>query len=196
MNLNQPIRCQMQLDSQWIQSSVIFMGISVFLKAVYYLGITNMNDIGGFQLATQFILPVIVSAVFLILIKGLNMNSPILLGLLSGLYAVDHLFGMDSGEIVSAILLAINAAVFLATVFGVLQDTSFVIIASAISVLYRIIVVDLFGYIIPFSEWDILGYIPILSNAFAVVSIGLLSPALQMTQRRKQSPTESEPVSE
>ncbi len=186
MNWKQSVRCQMQMDSHWIQTSVVFMGLCVFLKAVYYLGLINIKDLTSFQLTTQLILPVTVASVYLILIKGLNMNSPILLGVLSSLYAVDYLLAMDKGETVSAILMAVNAALFLATIFGYLPDTTPVVIASVISVLYRVVVVDVFGYILPFSEWKIIPYLPLLANMFAVIAVGLLAPAVQLTQRRKQ----------
>ena len=186
MNLKQSVRCQMQMDSRWIQMSVVFMGLSVFLRAVYYLGLTNFQDLSAFQLMVQLILPVVVAAVYLILIKGLNMNSPILLGILSGLYALDYLLSMEKGETVSAVLLAVNVAVFLATVFGYLYDTKPVVIAGILSMVYRVAFVDLVGYIFPLSEWHMIAYIPLLSNMCAVLAIGLLSPALQLTHRRKQ----------
>lgn len=187
MNLNQPVRCKMEMDSQWIQISVVFMGLCVFLKAVYYLGLTNFQDLSAFQLITRLIIPVVVAAVYLILIKGLSLNSPIFLGILSGLYAVDYLLIAGQNEIVSAVLLAANAAVFLATVYGFLPDAKAAVIVSIVSMVYRIAVVDLLGYIFPLSEWHIIRYIPSLANMFAVLAIGFLSPALQLTQRRKQS---------
>lgn len=186
MNLKQSVRCQMQMDSQWIQTSVVFMGLCVFLKAVYYLGLTNFQDLDGFQLITQLIVPVVVAAVYLILIKGLNLNSPALLGILSGLYAVDYLLAMEQNEIVSAILLAANVVAFLATVYGFFQDTRLVVIIGVVSMIYRVVVVDFVGYIFPLSDWHIISYIPVLANMFAVFAIGFLSPALQLTQRRKQ----------
>lgn len=192
MNLKQSVRCQMQMDSRWIQISVIFMGLSVFLRAVYYLGLTNFQDLNGFQLITQLIVPVVVAAVYLILIKGLNLNSPILLGVLSGLYAIDYLLSMEKSEMVSAVLLAVNVAAFLAAVFGFLSDTKLVVLFGILSMAYRVIAVDLIGYILPLGEWHIISYIPLLSNMFAVLAIGFLSPALQLTHRRKQLVEETE----
>lgn len=192
MNLKQSVRCQMQMDSRWIQISVIFMGLSVFLRAVYYLGLTNFQDLNGFQLITQLIVPVVVAAIYLILIKGLNLNSPILLGVLSGLYAIDYLLSMEKSEMVSAVLLAVNVAAFLAAVFGFLSDTKLVVLFGILSMAYRVIAVDLIGYILPLGEWRIISYIPLLSNMFAVLAIGFLSPALQLTHRRKQLVEETE----
>lgn len=192
MNLKQSVRCQMQMDSRWIQISVIFMGLSVFLRAVYYLGLTNFQDLNGFQLITQLIVPVVVAAIYLILIKGLNLNSPILLGVLSGLYAIDYLLSMEKSEMVSAVLLAVNVAAFLAAVFGFLSDTKLVVLFGILSMAYRVIAVDLIGYILPLGEWHIISYIPLLSNMFAVLAIGFLSPALQLTHRRKQLVEETE----
>ncbi len=190
MDLKQSIRCQMQLDSQWVQMSVVFMGLDIFVKAVYYLGLINLKDLTGFQLTTELILPVAVAAVYLILIKGLNLNSPILLGILSAVYALDYLLVMEKGEIVSAVLMAANVIVFLITVFGYLNDTTPVIFAGIISVAYRIIVVDVIGYIFPFSNWKFVPYLPLLANMFAVLAIGSLAPALQLTQRKKQANAE------
>ncbi len=189
MDLKQPVHYKMQMDSHWIQMSVVFMGLCVFLKAVYYLGLTNFQDLSAFQLITKLIMPIAIAAVYLILIKGLSLNSPILLGVLSGLYAVDYLLAMEQNETVSAVLLAANAAVFLATVYGFLPDRKALIIVSIISMIYRVAAVDLLGYIFPLSDWHIVPYIPSLANMFAVLAIGFLSPALQLTQRRKQ-PTE------
>lgn len=187
MKVKQPVRVQMQMDSQWMQLSVIFMGLCVFIKAVYYLGLTNLKDLNGYQLFTQLILPGVVAAAYLILLKGLNLNAPILLGALSGLYALDYFLVFEKGEVVSAILMAANVAIFLITVLGYLPDIRPVILAGAISAVYRVLVVDLFGYILPFSDWKFVSYLPSLSNMFAVLAIGSMSPALQLIQRKQQS---------
>lgn len=186
MDLKKSVHYKMQMDSHWIQMSVVFMGLCVFLKAVYYLGLTNFQNLSAFQLITKLIIPIAVSAIYLILIKGLNLNSPILLGIMSGLYAVDYLLAMEQNEIVSAVLLAANAAVFLVTVYGILSDKKALIIVSIVSMVYRVAIVDLHGYIFPLSDWNFIHYIPSLANMFAVLAIGFLSPALQLTQRRKQ----------
>lgn len=195
MKMKQPVRVQMQMDSQWMQISVIFMGFCVFIKAVYYLGLINLKDLDGYQLFTQLILPGLVAAAYLILLKGLNLNAPILLGGLSGLYALDYFLVLQKGEVVSAVLMALNVVVFLATVLGYIPDIRPVILIGAISAAYRVIVVDLFGYILPFSDWKFVSYLPSLSNMFAVLAVGSMAPALQLIQRKQASP-ESSNISE
>lgn len=191
MNISQSIRCQMQLDSRWTQISAASMGLYVFLRAVFYLGFTNLNDLTGYQLFSELIFPLSIAICFLVLLKGLNLNSPLLLGVLCGLYAVDYLLVMDSGEIISAMLVAVNAALFLAVVFGVLPDSRYVVLSGAISTLYRIIFVDLIGYVFPLSECALAAYLPILSNLFAVIAVAALAPALQLSQRRKTEPEDA-----
>ena len=191
MNLPQPVRCQMQLDGRWAQISAISMGLCLFLRAVSYLGLTNLNDLSGYQLFSQLIFPMAIAIGFLVLLKGINLNSPFLLGVMCGLYAVDYLLVMEQGEIVSAALTAVNAGLFLAVVLGFLQDSRYVILSGVVSVVYRVIFVDLIGYILPLSDWSIRAYLPILSNLFAVVAIAALAPALQLSQRRKPEPEDA-----
>lgn len=191
MNIHQSIRCQMQTNSRWTQISAVSMGLYVFLRAVCFLGFTNLKDLTGFQIFSELIFPLVIGICFLVLLKGLNLNSPLLLGILCGLFAVDYLLVMDSGEMISAMLVAVNAGLFLAVIFGVLPDSRYVVLAAAISALYRVIFVDLVGYILPLSEWSVREYLPILSNLFAVTAVAALAPALQLSQRRKTEPEDA-----
>lgn len=186
MNLSKSARCHIRMNSRWAYLSAVCMGISVFIRTVYYFGLVNLRDLGGFALATEVILPMIIAAGYLIMIKGLQLNSPTLFGSLIGVYALNYLLLMriDATGIIGGVLLVVTAGVFIATGLGFIPIRMPVVAASAVLVLFRFFIVDLTGYILPLSEFRPVMYLPEASNLFGFLAVALMAPALQLTRLR------------
>ena len=184
MNLTKLARCHIRMQSRWASASAVCMGISVFLRTVYYFGLINLRDLNGFEIAMDVIFPMIVAAGYLVMIKALQLNSPTLFGGLIGLYAVNYLLLMNAttaGVIVGA-LLVITALLFIATGLGYIPNRIPVVAAAAVLVLFRLVVVDLNGYILPVTEFRPVAYLPDASNLFGILAVALMAPALQVSR--------------
>lgn len=183
MNLTKSARCHIRMQSRWAGASAVCMGISVFIRTVYYFGLINLRDLSGFAVAMEVILPMVVAAGYLIMIKGLQLNSPILFGGLIGLYAANYLTLMNTNVtgIIGGVLLIITAAVFIITGLGYIPNRIWVIASATILALFRFLVIDLFGYILPLNELRPVAYLPEASNLFGFWAVALMAPALQVS---------------
>lgn len=194
MNLTKYARCHIRMQSRWASASAVCMGISVFLRAVYYFGLINLRDLNGFEIAMDVIFPMIIAGGYLVMIKGLQLNSPTLFGGLIGLYAVNYLLLMNAtaAGVIVGVLLVISAALFIATGMGYIPVQTPVVAAAGVLVLFRFVVVDLNGYILPLAEFRPVDYLPDASNLFGILAVSLMAPALQLTRLHIPSTTEKE----
>lgn len=185
MGLNKRARCYIRMDSRWASASSVCMGISVFIRAVFYFGLTNLRDLSGFEVAMDVILPMIVAAAYLIVLKGLLLNSPLLFGGMIAILGVNDLFTNSSGGagVFGGVLLLVFAALFLATGLGYLPNRIGVVCGAAVLVLYRVFAVDL-NLILPLKEFHPIAYLPEASSLFVFLAVALLAPALQLTPIR------------
>ena len=184
MNLTKCARCHIRMQSRWASASAVCMGISVFLRTVYYFGLVNLRDLNGFEIAMDVVFPMIIAAGYLVMIKGLQLNSPTLFGGLIGMYAVNYLLLMNAttSGIIVGVLLVISAAVFIATGLGYVPTRMPAVAAAAVLVLFRFFVVDLNGYILPLKDFHPVAYLPDASNLFGIFAVSLMAPALQVSR--------------
>ena len=184
MNLTKSARCHIRMQSKWASASAVCMGISVFIRTAYYFGLINLRDLTGFEVAMDVIFPMIIAAGYLVMIKALRLNSPILFGGLIGLYSVNYLMLMNStpAGIVVGVLLVLTAAVFTVTGLGYIAKRYPVVLTALALMLVRFFVVDLNGYILPLDQFHPVAYLPECSNLFGVLAISLMAPALRLTR--------------
>lgn len=196
MNLVKSARCHIRMQSRWVSVSAVCMGISVFLRTVYYFGLINLRDLSGFEVAMDVVFPMIIAAGYLVMIKGLQLNSPTLFGGLIGLYAVNYLLLMNAtaAGVIVGVLLVASAAVFMATGMGYVPTRIPAVAAAAVLVLFRFLVVDLFGYVLPITQFHPVAYLPDASNLFGILAVALMAPALQVAKLAQASAEGEEPA--
>lgn len=196
MNLVKSARCHIRMQSRWVSVSAVCMGISVFLRTVYYFGLINLRDLSGFEVAMDVVFPMIIAAGYLVMIKGLQLNSPTLFGGLIGLYAVNYLLLMNAtaAGVIVGVLLVASAALFMATGMGYVPTRIPAVAAAAVLVLFRFLVVDLFGYVLPITQFHPVAYLPDASNLFGILAVALMAPALQVAKLAQASSEGEEPA--
>lgn len=185
MGLNKRARCYIRMDSRWASASSVCMGISVFIRAVFYFGLTNLRDLSGFEVAMDVILPMVVAAAYLIVLKGLLLNSPLLFGGMIAILGVNDLFTNSSGGagVFGGVLMLVFAALFLSTGLGYLPNRIGVVCGAAVLVSYRVFAMDM-NLILPLKEFHPIAYLPEASSLFVFLAVALLAPALQLTPIR------------
>ncbi len=200
MNLTRKVRCHIQMESRWAHASAVCMGLSVFLRSVYYFGLTNLNDLSGFDLSAHVIFPIILASGFLFMMKGLRVNSPILFGGLIAAYAINYMIIMDGSiaSIVGAVLLVVTAVLFVVTAMGYFSNRLPLIMSGFFMLVFRVTAVDLFMYILPLDEFRPMSYLPEASNFFVLAAIAMMCAALQLKPLHRtvdlghQNPSEEE----
>lgn len=182
LKLAKTMSCRVAARGRWGNYAAASMGLSFFLRMVYYFGLMNFNDIPGSEIVFRVVLPLAVSIAFILMLKVKALNQPILAGVMAAAFAVNYFFAetMSFGGIVSGVLVLALAALILAAILGYVPERKWLLWAAAAVLAFRVLFVDLFGYILPLSELKIVAYIPMCSNLFGVAAVCFLCSALRL----------------
>ena len=197
MKLTRSARCHIRMDSKWVYFSAICMGISFFIRTAYYFGLVNLRDLDIISLIAEVILPMIIAAGYLIMIKGLRINSPALFGGLICVYSINYLLltELNVSGVFGGVLLITVAGIFLATGLGFISVRMPILVAAGILALFRLFVIDIVGYLLPIDQFSLLTYLPESSNLFGLMAVTLMAPALHVTPLTNGSTKKDEHVS-
>ena len=136
------IRYRVNFTGKWMLWVTIFMALSFFASMVYSFGISNLAAAGLGRAVFMMLLPTVISAAFVFLIRFRKFNAPGLYGVLGAAICVCLLFGAFSSGSVIRILLSILwypicAAAILAYTGGYIAPGNGVCVLFAITIGFR-----------------------------------------------------------
>ena len=174
--------CRLAARGKWGSAAAAWMGLSFFLRMVYYFGLMNFNDLPAGEIVWRVVLPLAVSVAFILTLKVKRLGHPLVAGGLAVAWAVNYFFAetMSFGGVVSGILCLATAALVLAAALGYVPERKWLLWAGTGALLFRVLFVDLFSHILPLGEWNIVSYIPMASNLFGVAALSSLCAALRL----------------
>lgn len=169
-------RYRMDFSGEWLRRSAMCMGFSVFVQAVYYLGICNLQDLGFGTLLIGLWLPMLLGVGYVVLLRGLKWNAPGVYGLLCAAFCVVYILGaLLTGNVLRIILAIIGyllcAAVYLIVVGGYFPSWLPAVLVFVAAMVLRVILFDLGRLSV--SDW--IAEAGTLSSmaAFALLPLGL-----------------------
>lgn len=182
LKLSKTTQCSLDAKGKWGSRAAAWMGLSFFLRMVYYFGLKNLNDLPGGEIFFSVVLALIVSVGFILVLKLPKLSYPIAAGALAVAYAADYFFmeQMNFGGVLSGLLLLAVAGAVLAAVLGYIPERKWLLWAGMAALGFRVLFVDLFGYILPLSRIDLVAYIPMASNLFGAAAVCCLCAALEL----------------
>ena len=182
LKFEKTMSCRLAARGKWGNLAAAWMGLSFFLRMVYYFGFMNFNDLPGSELAFRVALPLIVSVAFILMLKVKALGDVRIAGGVACAFAVNYFFAenMSFGGVVSALLVLACGALILLAVHGYVPERKWLIWAGLASLLFRVVFVDLFGYILPIGELKLVSYIPMASNVCGVIAMSFLCSALRL----------------
>ena len=174
--------CRLAARGKWGNLAAAWMGLSFFLRMVWNFGLMSFNDLAGGEIALRVVLPLLISVGFILMLKLKALGLPMVSGVMALVYAVSYFFceTMTFGGVLSGILLLTTAGLLLAAVLGYVPERKWLIWAAIATAAFRLLFVDLLGYILPLSELKPFAYIPFASNACGLIAICYLSGALRL----------------
>lgn len=86
-------RYQMDFKGKWTRWSLLSMAISFFFFMVYTFGVSNLADAGFFKAVFVMLLPTILTAGYIVLLKIKELNAPGIYGLMGAGLCLCSLFG-------------------------------------------------------------------------------------------------------
>ena len=70
--------CRLAARGKWGNLAAAWMGLSFFLRMVFYFGLTNFNDLGASELIFRVALPLLISVAFILVLKIKDLGKPLL----------------------------------------------------------------------------------------------------------------------
>lgn len=157
MQLKQYATYQIDFRSKVLTASCALMGLSLFLRAFYYLGIHGLSDHHIGIILFNILAPLAGSFYYIYLLKFKRLNAPGLYGLLGAGFCLVCMFGsIFSGNILRIILSILwypaAALIFLATVRGNTPDKLLSCLLLTIPIGFRLILMLFGGGLFRFVE--------------------------------------------
>lgn len=182
LKLSKSMTCRIAVKGRWGKAAAAWMGLSFFLRMVYYFGLQNMNDVPPFEIGFSVVLPLLISVAFILCLKLEKLNQPMVIAGLCVAFAVNGFLSekLSFGVVLSAVLVLAMAGLILAAVLGYIPERKWLLRAGMAALGFRVLFVDLFGYILPLGDWQIVAWIPKASNLSGVAAISTLCVALRL----------------
>lgn len=174
--------CRLADKGKWGSGAAAWMGLSFFLRMVYYFGFINLNDVPGMEIAFSVVLPLIIAVALILVLKIEKLVHPVAAAGAAIAFAVNYFFceQLNFGGIVSGIGVLALAGLILAAVLGYIPERKWLLWTAMGVLAVRVLFVDLFGYILPLTELNLIAYVPKASNLFGIAAIASLSAALRL----------------
>ena len=182
--MKQYYRFRMDFAGMWMKVSAVCMGMSIFLLAVYYFGITQFHQHTTLDIVLSLCIPLFLSVVYIFLLSVIRWDAPGAYGILGVLFCI--LFLLDivfSGNLLRLILGAIwyvfCALVFLAVSGGYLPGKLPAAFVFAIAFFVRLFAFDL--GVISGQAWILEG-----STLCAIASLMFLPLAMVVPKPKEE----------
>ena len=125
MKLKQYIRYQMNFRGKWLMPSKVLMGLSFFLRIVYYFGLTSFADHSFGEVLFWMVLPLLACGAYIVVMSSMKLNAPGIYGILGavmcGLLLIWSFSTGDALRTVLSVLVYLAAgAVLVLTSMGLL----------------------------------------------------------------------------
>lgn len=183
MNLKQYTSYQIDFNSKWISACGAIMGLSFFLRIVYYFGLMSLRDVGIIELLISMIAGILLCGGMVVCLNCMRMNAPGLYGIAGAaqcLMLIILSFGTGSAiRIVLAILWYVLAAIILLmTVGGYLPGKLLASLMFFIPAGVRFFFFDI-------GKIGLIAWVNELAVLSVLIGIGCLAMGLKKTPRKK-----------
>ncbi len=176
MKLKQYVRYEMNMQSKWAGVCTGCMGLSFFLRVLYFFGLVNLSDVGAGVIFLDLILPLLFCAGYLIVFSVMKLNAPGIYAIAGSIFCLLLMLWNFSGgdvlrSILSVVLYILAAVVLLATAGGYLpgklpSTLIFSVLLIARLLMYSLNQTGLGEYILEFSAVCILVSMTVLTRCF------------------------------
>lgn len=183
MQLTQYTRYHINFGSKWIAACGALMGLSFFLRIIYYFGLMSLRDVGIIELLTSAIIGIILCGGFVVCMICLRMDAPGLYGLAGAaqclfLIILSFTSGSAARIVLAIVWYGLTAAILLATVGGYLPGRLLAGLMFFISAFIRFFFFDIgqIGLIKWFQELGVLS---------VLIGVGCFAMGHKSSHKRK-----------
>ncbi len=183
MQMKKYTRYGVDFNSKWTTTCGALMGLSFFLRIIYYFGLRSLRDVGILELLTSAILGILLCGGMVVYLICLRRNVPGLYGIAGAFQCLMVIIlsfttGSPLRIVLAVVWYALSAAILLATVGGYLPGKLLAALVFAIAVFVRLFFYDLghLGLIRWVQEFAVLS---------SLIALGCLAMGLIPASKRK-----------
>lgn len=165
----------LDFSGKWCRASVICMAASLFFRAAYYFGLTNLADCGFGEIVFFLLLPFALAIGYVVLMHFLRWNAPGTYGIIGAVFCLLLIVGsFSTGSflriVICAVWYAVAAGVLLFVVGGSKQARGLCAMMFGAPIVVRFVVFDigrlgLFGWVLEASVLAMLAALMFLPMA-------------------------------
>ena len=183
MQLKRLVEYRINFDKPWAQYSAALMGIFIFLRTIWYFAGAASTELAKGELWLHMILPVFLGVVYIGLLRGVQLNYPIVYGVVGTLFcglmiSLNLQYAAGFLVFLTAIFYCLGALVLLATVLGFLTNRLYLLGTFAVLAVMQYFVSDVGNYIVHFSFSQVTMLLREASNLFGAASISVFAASL------------------
>lgn len=178
-------RYAMDINGKSMNSALIMMGLSFFLRAVYYFACVQIETVGFFELLVWMILPMVLEGAFIVMLRVLKLNMPGVYALMAaavGLLMVLQSFGYGSiVRTVLAIVAYVGCSVLIIGVAGGYLSKQIAVASYLVTALIRFLCFELFQMIF---HLRVVAFIKDATGLFALLGLMYLAASFKNMEKK------------
>ena len=183
MKMKQYHRYHIKFSGAWYNASCVFMGMSLFLMAIYYLGLTALADHGAAKSIFCLFLPLAATGGYIVLLRVLRWDAPGIYAMLGAFLCLLMIIGLFfTGNVIRILLgilwYAVCGFLLLAYAAGFLPEKLPVGVVFGIAIAVRVLFFSL-------GKLSLIGWIGEGATLFALAGL-LCLPRLLVPVQGKQ----------
>ena len=178
--------CSMNMGGKHMGKVPVLMGLAFYLQIVYHFGFTRLEQMGIGSMILMLILPAVLELAFVVMMRGIRFNSPIVYGAMGMAYClILMLQSFTSGStlrIVLACILYLACMGLIAVAVLKILNKWFAVGALLTAAAVQFFVFDLVPYVIRFK---VIKMIPEAATICGLVALAIMFYYLEVRAKRK-----------
>ena len=181
------VRCETDPLSRGASAAAFFMGISLFLRVLYYFAFCDLSQISKGCTFTHIILPLTALVVFIVLLKGIRLKNAMVYGVVGAVTCISIMimnFGSHNGfrVILSVLWYLLAAVVLVAEAYGIISNPYINPAAFGLALVLRLLLYPWRSVIV---SRDFIGTIPELSVVCMLLGMLCYARAIRLQPETK-----------
>ncbi len=180
-------RYRMDMDSKGLHAGLALMGLSFFLRAVYFFGCVRIETVSFWELLIWMILPMLLEATFIVLLRIIRLDAPGIYAIAAAAFSVvlilQNLGGESLVRIILSILGHLACGVLILGVAGGFLSKQIAVVAYLVTALVRFFCFEMVQYVFRFR---VIAFLREVTGLLVIVGLMYLAASFKQVQRRSK----------
>ncbi|MBE6924006.1 MAG: hypothetical protein E7466_02035 [Ruminococcaceae bacterium] len=178
-------RYRMDLDGKSLNVGLAALGLSFFLRALYYFGCVRIENVGFMELLLWMILPMLLEGALIVLLRVLRLDAPGLYAILAaafGLVLMLQLIGYGSVlRLVLGILTYLSCGVLILGVAGGFLSKQIAVAAYLVTALVRFFCFEMVQFVF---QLRVIAFVKEITGLLVVIGLMYLAAGFKRMQSK------------